>query len=188
MVSMMTPCQCWHQWCHMIKKSCWALFWISWPVECDSVIDDVISIMWCWHWCQWCHMTKKSCCTWFQSSWPEEYSGIIDDASACGSGVSWPNVILHIISIALAYGMQWCHWWHQHPCQCHHMTKSHMTPHFNHVDVKNGMLWLMMLSPSCEGDVSTNGITWPKELCCIWLWLSWPKEYSCIIDDANGIS
>ena len=53
-------------WIRWPKKSCCTSFWLSWPKECNSTIDNSIGIMWCWvccqwityfqHWCQWCQL------------------------------------------------------------------------------------------------------------------------------------
>ena len=40
--------------------------------------------------------------------------------------------------------------------------KSHITAHFDHLDPRNPVVTLTMLSASCDGDTNAKGITWPK--------------------------
>ena len=93
--------------------------------------------------------SKKSCYASFQSSWPEECNGFID------------------ISISITL------------CQysVNHVTyhKSHVTPHFDHLDLRNTMVQLMMLSALHDADTSTNDI--------MWFWCQWHDgtEKSCSI-------
>ena len=42
-------------WCkcqqgQMTEKACYISFQLSWTNKCNDVIDDAISVMWCWHW------------------------------------------------------------------------------------------------------------------------------------------
>ena len=60
--------------------------------------------------------------------------------------------------------MQWCY------CQHHVMPvpvmsydqKSHVGPHFDHLDLGNAVVLLMTLSASCDAGVSVMCITWLK--------------------------
>ena len=83
---------------------------------------------------------KQSCCTSFQASWPKKCNVAIDDA----------------ISIMCC----WC--W----CQWHHMTKSHVVPYFEHLDIRNAMVPFMMPLASYDTSVSANGTTWPTTSWC----------------------
>ena len=47
-----------------------------------------------------------------------------------------------------------------------HDQKSHIVPHFNHLDVRDAMMPLMVPSGSPDANASANGITWPKRSCC----------------------
>ena len=61
----------------------------------------------------------------------------------------------NVISVTLTKGIQWHH---LQFCQ-HCMTKSHIAPHVNHLDLRNAMLSLTMLSISHDSDADANGIT-----------------------------
>ena len=105
------------------KRSYKAPFWSFWPKECIGAIDDDICVTWCW--CQWHHMIKKA--------------------------------MLHLISISLTAGMQWCHWqhyWDDTNADAYGFLwpKSHVALHFDHLDLRNAMLQLMMLSTSHDDD------------------------------------
>ena len=55
--------------------------------------------------------------------------------------------MLHLHLIILTKGVQcWCHW--------HHMTKSHVASHFDHLDLINEMMPLMTLLTSCVPGIS----------------------------------
>ena len=101
--------------------------------------------------------SKRSCLISLQSSWCKE----------CNGGHWWhccchqwhhmtKKVMLHLILIISTIGMQWCHWW----CYQHHMMltlspmashdqKSHVTPHFSYLDLKNAMVALIALASLC---------------------------------------
>ena len=65
--------------------------------------------------------------------------------------------------------------------------KSHVTPHYNHLDPRNTMVPLMMLVASCNANTRTNYVTWPKMSCCTSFHLSWPVECSHATDNTIGI-
>ena len=74
-------------------------------------------------------------------------------SSAIGIGITWSkNVMLHFISIVLASGIQWYHWW----CHQYHMMpmltligvtwpKSYIAPHFSCLDLRSTVVVLTML-------------------------------------------
>ena len=76
-------------------------------------------------------LLKKSCSISSWLPWAKECDGAIDD----------------IIGIT----------WHQTHCQWHHITKSHVAPHFEYLDLRNVIPWA-----SHDADIGTNGVTWPK--------------------------
>ena len=43
-----------------------------------------------------------------------------------------------------------------------HEQKSYVMPHFNHLDLRNAMVPLTIISALCDASASSNGITWPK--------------------------
>ena len=45
---------------------------------------------------------------------------------------------------------------------CHLTKNSHVAPHFNHLDLRNAMVPLMMLLASWYSSASTSGVTRPK--------------------------
>ena len=57
-----------------------------------------------------------------------------------------------------AFGITWCWWW----SQWHHMTKNPLLSHFDHLDLANATVLLMILLASCDPDNSMNAITWLK--------------------------
>ena len=77
-----------------------------------------------------------SCYTSFHLSWSKECNGATDDA----------------ISI------MWCQF------QWHHMTNSHVAPHFKCLDLRNIMLLLVMQLMSHDTDDGTIGVIWPKKV------------------------
>ena len=119
-----------------LKKSFWNSFWLSWPKDCNGA---TIFILWTQHSCQWHHMTKSHIAPHFGHLDLKEGSDAIDDT----------RVMLHLITIIITLEMQWCHWWHL----------------YNHLDLRNALMPLLMLLASCGP--RTNGVTWPKETCCL---------------------
>ena len=145
----------------MAKMSCCTSFQLPWPKECSGAIDSTIGLV---------PMVvpmmskkqKMSCCNPFWSSWSKECNGAIAD-------------VVHII---------WC--W----CQWHQMTKSHATPYFNCLNMRNAVIPLLKLLASydsaigitlswhhcqyhhmtpmpmalCDTDASANGFKWQKSL------------------------
>ena len=101
--------------------------------KCSGTTHDTIGVIQYWHWCQWHHMTKNSCHISLWLSWPME----------CNS------TIYNAISI------MWCQ------CQRCHMTRSHVAPHFNCLDLRNAMVALMTPLASCDADTDAkaNDIT-----------------------------
>ena len=97
----------------------------------------MLSVLCCWCCCQWCHMNKNLCYTSFWSFWPKECSGAIDDAV----GIMWQQI------------------WHQ---WCHMTKKRYVALYFDHLNLGNAMMQLMMPLTSCDTDAGTNGITWIK--------------------------
>ena len=57
-----------------------------------------------------------------------------------------------------------------------HNQKTDVSPYFDHLDLTNEMVPLMMLSVSCDADAGSNDITWLKKVCCTLFWLSWPGK------------
>ena len=107
---------------------------------------------WCQHkWCQ-CQnqmyqMAKKSCWISFWLSWLNKCNGGIDDT----------------------FDITWC--W----CQWDHMTKKSFP--FNHLDLRNGMVSLMILLASCDTVTSINGIIWSKTFSCTLFQSLWPNKW-----------
>ena len=64
--------------------------------------------------------------------------------------------------------------------------KSHVAPHFNHVDLRNAMMPFMTASASL--DVIANGIPWPERLCMTSIWSCWSKECCQHCDVNTGTS
>ena len=69
-----------------------------------------------------------------------------------------------------------------------HDPKSHITPYFYHLDLRNVTALLTVLSQLCDADECANDITWPKRSCYIPFWMSFPKECNGGIDDANSMT
>ena len=151
--------------CHAKTSSSVAsLFWLSWLNKCSDAIHEAIGITWCWCWCQWHNMAKISCSISLWSSWPNKGNGANDDIVS----IMWhwyqhqwhyviKKVMLHIVSIILTLWIQWCYW----QCLWHHMMlmlvptvsndwKSHVTSHFNHLEVINAVVLLMIASVLCD--------------------------------------
>ena len=90
--------------------------------------------------------------------------------------------------------MQWCHWWlHQHcvtlilASMAPHDQKSYVVPHFDILDLRNGIMPLVTPSASHDTNNTANDVTCPKESCCTSFESSWHKECNGTIDDAIGI-
>ena len=87
-----------------------------------------------WHQCQHqcCHMTRKN--------------------------------MLHLTSIILTQGIQWCHWWdhwdHIPLMLMSHDQKDHITPDFDHLDIRSVVVPFRM--PLASGDAKLNDVTWWK--------------------------
>ena len=181
-------------------KSCCTSFWISWPKECDAATNDTFSIMWCWHWCQRCHMIKPSCCISFQLSLSKECNGAIDDAVTftwCLWYSQWwhmtkkGHVAPHFDCLDLRN--EWHHW------QCHlasgdtcanDITWPKIILHLILLclGLRNAVAPSMMPSAPYDVGTGTNGIAWPRKLCCTSLQFSWPMKWNVVIDDAVGIT
>ena len=126
--------------------------------------------MWCQCWCQKFHVAaplvlmtlhdqKKSCCTSFWCSWPDKWNGAIDDA----------------------FGITWYQCW----CQCYHLTKSHVTLHFNHINLRNVRVTLIMPLASYDTGASTSDVTWPNKSPWTSFQLPWPNK--CIYTGGDTI-
>ena len=77
----------------------------------------------------------------------------------------------------------WCYWYHVMLMpMASHDHKSHVAPHFNHLDLRNVMMSLMTQSASLDATVSVNGITWPKRSYCTLFCSFWCKECNTAID------
>ena len=93
-------------------KSCIS-FQLSLHQECSGANDDAIAITWWWHQCQWCYMMEKSCVTPHfnldvrNSVVTFMMSLLLHDANS----ITWPKQHAAALSIILASGMQWGHWW-----------------------------------------------------------------------------
>ena len=120
--------------------------------------EDAIGMTLCQHQWQWHHMTKRSCCILFLWYWPKGCNGAIDNAFQCHmmpTPVSRPlhdqksPVALHFNCIELrnitvpliiasvswkvhvnANGVIW--------------QEKHIAPHFDHLDLRNAMMSLIM--------------------------------------------
>ena len=85
----------------------------------------------------------------------------------CTNGVIWPKIMLHFILIILTWGMHSMPLW-MLLVSCDADTsanvitdqKSHMSPHFDHLDLRKTMVPLMTVSH--DADAFTSGITWTK--------------------------
>ena len=115
------------------KISC-SSFQLCWPKNCLGDIADAITIIWHWHQCNWYHTTK-----------------------------------LHLISIIFTQGMQWCNFvLLTASCDPNPgangitRAKSHVAPHFDHLELTNAVVALIILLVSCDTDTSMNCITWQK--------------------------
>ena len=64
--------------------------------------------------------------------------------------------------------------------------KSHVAPHFDHLDSRNALMPLILLLASYNVDASTNGVTCP--LFCTSFQLPWPKEYNGAVGNTIGIT
>ena len=150
--------------------SCCISIQLSWPKNCNGTTDETIAItmpvvtslvshdqnvmlnltsiiltygmQWCHCWHQWHHVTPM----------PVHHMN--------------KNVMLHLFLNILTLGMWWClWWWYWHHVMLmlvpmvSHDQKSPVAPHFNHHDLRNTMLPLMMLSPWC--DIDASDITCP---------------------------
>ena len=69
---------------------------------------------------------------------------------------------------------------------CITLPKSHVTPHFDYLDLRNAILPLKMSLASQDTDASENCVTWPKKSCCTPFWLSWNKECNGAINNTVG--
>ena len=119
---------------HMTKKNkCCISFEPSSSKECSGVIDNTVGIIWCQHYCHWCQWPKSHVAFPISHNWPKEYSGVLEDT----------------------FSVMWH--WYQH--QWHHMTKCHVTPHFSCLNLRNGMIPLViMLLAWCYTDLSVSVI------------------------------
>ena len=103
-------------------------------IECSGFFDNADGIVWCQHQCQWHDMTRKVIiCN----------SNLLDLTNAML--LLTMSSASHAVYVN-ANGSTW--------------PKSHAAPHFNHFDIRNGMMPLMTPSVSC--DTSVNGLTWPS--------------------------
>ena len=59
--------------------------------------------------------------------------------------------------------------------------KSHVTPHFASLDLRNTVVPQVMSLAS--HNASASGITWPEKSCCTWFWMAWHKQSNGVIDD-----
>ena len=130
--------------------------------ECNGAIDDASAndIKW----------PKKSHCTSFQLSWPKKFIGAINDTIA--NGVKWPKK-----SCCISFQLSWtkechgailCHWYHvmlRPVPMAPHDQKSHITPHFDHLDLINAVVSFTISLASCYANTGAMGITWCWCLC-----------------------
>ena len=83
------------------------------------------------------------------------------DNDASTSGIKYQKVKLQLIWIVLIWEIQWCHWQYYHfhmilglvPIVEHDM-KSHVAPYFDHLDIRNAVVSMMVLSTSCDANIS----------------------------------
>ena len=136
----------------MTKIACCTLFQVSWPKECSCVIDNVLSIIWCW--------SQHQCLIW-PNSHVTPNSDYLHSTNALVPLIMLigDHKMLMLMPVAshdqkdqvasnfdhLDIKMEWCNWWH---CW-HHMPLTSM-----------------------------NVVTWPKKLCCTLCQSSWCQEYS----------
>ena len=89
--------------------------------------------------------------------------------------------------------MQWCHW----QCCQHHMMlmpgpfashdqKSNVALHFDHLDLRNAIMPLILILAPC--DTSANGNAWPEMSYCVSSQSAWPGECRGTNDDSISIT
>ena len=78
-------------------------------------------------------------------------------------------------------GVMWCQ------CQWYHITKRHVASRFDHPDLRNAMMPLMIPSASLDINISTNEITSARMSHCTSFWLSFHKECHDSIDNTVSI-
>ena len=120
----------------MTKNPHCTSFWLSWPIECNSVTDDVIIIMFCSCQYQWHHMTREV------------------------------MLHLIFIVPDLRYELcHWqCHLASGDTCaNSDTCPKSHISPCFNFLDLGNADVPLIM--PSASWDADTGIIIWSQKSC-----------------------
>ena len=166
----------WYCWYHVIlisipvtshdQKSHLHLFLSSWPKQYSGAIYDAVGIM--WH--------QKVMLFLILLSWPKEYNDVSENADGI--------VLTTVVSMAwhdqksdveLPFQSSWskkckgaiddaisitC-------CLCHfhweHMTKNILQHYyFNHFDIRNAAVPLMMPLAWMDTDTTANGITWPS--------------------------
>ena len=73
------------------KMSCCISNWLTWPKECNCVIDDTIGIM--WHECQCHHMTKSHVATHFGYLYLRNVMmpSVSCDPDTGANGLTWPK-------------------------------------------------------------------------------------------------
>ena len=114
-------------------------------------------------------MSKTSCCTSCWSFWPKEFNGSIDNT------IGIMQVLVTMVT---------------------HDQNSHVPRYFDHLDLRNAKVSLMVLSTSHDTDTKCSGIIWhqcqwhhmilmlmpmhhtTKMSWCITFWFSWHKESS----------
>ena len=177
------------------KKSWCTLFWSSRHDKCSVAIYDAIGITWCQPSGVMC--PKTSSCTSFNhldirnvmlplimlsaSHYISTHgTGIIIPKMSCCTSfqLSWPVECNDVISITLC----------QHQHQWHHMTKCYVAPHFDNLDVRNAVVWLVMLPASCDADASTSSITWSKKSYFTSFWLTWPRKWIVLLMMQSALS
>ena len=117
-------------------KACFTWFPLSWPKEWNGATDNTVGIAWRQQQCGLAQWWKRS----FQLTWPKQFSGATDDTIF----ITWCQ-----------YQCQWCQW-----------PKGHVAPHFDHLDLRIAVVPLMTLAALCYTDANSNGMIWPKKLCC----------------------
>ena len=155
------------------KHSCYSSFCLSWFKECKGSTDNTISTMCCWCQCQWHHMTKKSAAAHFSCLHLRNTLVILLMPSACdtdtsSTGITWPiyisfqsslpkkcngNILLLMASCDPNTGANGITW-----------TKSHVAPHFHHLELTNAAVALIILLVSCNTYTNMSGITWQKSM------------------------
>ena len=152
---------CWNQCCHVTKSH------VAPHFNCldlrNAIVPLIMIFASCDHWFQFQghQMTKMSCCTSFQLPWLMECNGAIENTvgftwmslASCSADVGANSIIrqtimLHLISIALTWRMQWCHWWY-----CWHYVKLMLVPMSSNDQKVMFHLILIFWPKECNGAI-----------------------------------